>query len=373
MANILVIDDDQDILRLLEFTLRRGGHTVTTATDGAQGLDVVQTSPPDLVVADVMMPKMTGYEFCKQVRANPQMADLPIIIFSARFQAIDKKTAMAAGATDYMPKSTSSDALVQRIAELLPDKAASPAQESGYTIGFFSLRGGSGVTSLAVNAAVALALMKKKQIALIDMVPFGGHTTLMLGARPTSNIVEALSTAGTLSISTVKKYIIRHNSGVDLLASSLNFEHQFSTRNNKFDKLIAVLKPHYPFTIFDMSRFSLNAETANIWKNLDKVAIVLTPDMPSLQSVAMTLQGLAWLGIPPANIALILNQTIPQNALTLETIKKAVKRPITGIIPFEPEMLKAVNSGRPLMLQNPNTKGAAAIGQMANTLISTKK
>lgn len=373
MANILVIDDDQDILRLLEFTLRRVGHTVITATDGAQGLAEVKTSPPDLVVADVMMPKMTGYEFCKQMRANPQTATLPIIIFSARFQPIDKKTALQAGATDYLPKSTSSDALVKRIAELLPGETPAPTGEPGYTIGFFSLRGGTGVTSLAVNVAVALALLKKKQIALIDLVPFGGHTTLMLGTRPTSNIVEAMSTPAPLSIDIIRKHIIRHKSGVDLLASSLNFEHQFSPRNNQLDKLITVLKPNYPITIFDMSRFSLEADSANIWKKLDKVALVLTPDMPSLQSTAMALQGLAWLGIPPGNIALIVNQTIPQNMLAIDIIKKTVKRPITSIVPYEPEMLKAVNSGQPLIRPNANSKGAAAIVQLAKTLTAAER
>ena len=119
MANILVIDDDRDILRLLEFALNRAGHDVIIASDGQQGLAELEAQKPDLIVADIMMPKMTGYDFCKQVRASSGAVDIPIIIFSARFQPVDKQTALQAGATDYLPKSISPDALVKRIEELL--------------------------------------------------------------------------------------------------------------------------------------------------------------------------------------------------------------------------------------------------------------
>ena len=98
MANILVIDDDKNILRLLEFTLKRAGHTIVTCVDGMQGLAQAEAQKPDLIVADVMMPNMTGYEFCKQARGKPTLKETPIIVFSARFQPIDKQTALKAGA-----------------------------------------------------------------------------------------------------------------------------------------------------------------------------------------------------------------------------------------------------------------------------------
>ncbi|HXW00707.1 MAG TPA: response regulator, partial [Anaerolineae bacterium] len=126
MANILLVDDDKNILRLLEFTLKRAGHSVMMCDDGVQGLAQVKAQPPDLIVADVMMPKMTGYEFCKQVRTKLELKDIPIIMFSARFQPVDKQTALDAGATDYLSKSTSPDTLLHRISELLP--AQQPAK-----------------------------------------------------------------------------------------------------------------------------------------------------------------------------------------------------------------------------------------------------
>jgi DNA-binding response OmpR family regulator len=119
MANILIVDDDKDILRMLEFALKRAGHEAITTVSGADGLEIIKSTPPHLIIADVMMPGMTGYEFTRQVRQLPDFAELPIVIYSARFQSIDKKTALDAGATEYMPKSTTPSELIKRIDELL--------------------------------------------------------------------------------------------------------------------------------------------------------------------------------------------------------------------------------------------------------------
>jgi CheY-like chemotaxis protein/MinD-like ATPase involved in chromosome partitioning or flagellar assembly len=367
MAKILIIDDDQDILRLLEFTLKRVGHQVTAATDGVHGLEMVEADKPDLVVADVMMPRMTGYEFCKRVRARPGAGDIPIIVFSARFQPIDKQTALQAGATDYLPKSTSPDILIKRIKELLP---ASETGDSGnLVIGFFSLKGGAGVTTLAANTAMALAMVKKAAVALVDMAQVGGHTALLLGLRPSSHLAGALASAKLLSTDSLKPHIIEHKTGVHLLASALSFEHQFSDHSSQLGNLMTVLKNNYSFSVLDMSRLPLAEHTAAIWQNLDKVALVLSPDMPSLQSTAMGLQGLAWLGVPPQKIALVVNQTMVQPPLTLETIIKAVKRPVAAAIPFEPEIIKAANNSKPLLLSSQKSPGAAAIARLASILV----
>lgn len=368
MANILVVDDDKNILRLLEFTLKRAGHTVTISDDGLQGLAQVKAQPPDLIVADVMMPKMTGYEFCKQVRTKLGLKDTPIIMFSARFQPVDRQTALDAGATDYLPKSTSPDVLIHRITELLP--AQQPSKATQATMGLFSLRGGTGVTSLAVNLALALALTKKTQTALIDLTPLGGHAALMLGVRPTSSVADALfASKDEVTLDTVKPHFIQHSTGVQILASALNYDHLLHLNDNRLEQLVAVLKTGFPYTIFDIPHI-LEPRFAPTLYLFDKVALVLSPDMPSLQSAAMALQGLNRLGIADNKIVLVVNNTLSQGALPIEMIQKTVKRPILANIPFEPEMIKAVNSGKPLLLSSPQSAAAAAIAKLANALLS---
>ncbi len=367
MAKILIVDDDKDILRLLEFALKRSGYSVLACPDGIQGLAAVEAQKPDLIVADVMMPKMTGYDFCKQVRAKPEGKEIPIIVFSARFQPIDKQTALDAGATDYLPKSTSPDVLLQHITELL---AGAGQSVTWAVIGFFSLRGGTGVTSLAINSAIAMTLIQKTKVALIDLTPLGGHAALMLGLRPTSSVVDALSTSGNnLSLDSIRPHFIEHRSGVQLLASTLNYEHQLSAYDNRLEQLVTTLKSGFAFTIFDIPHI-LEPRLAPILKLFDKISLVLSPDVPSLQSTAMALQGLTRLGIPDNKIMLVVNQVAPQSSLPVETIQKAVKRPIAANIPFEPDMIKAVNNGKPLILSSPKSAGAGAIVQLANRLLN---
>jgi len=369
MANILIVDDDKDILRLLEFTLKRAGHTTISCTDGMQGLTQAEDKIPDLIVCDVMMPKMTGYEFCKKARANDDLKEVPIIIFSARFQPVDRQTALDAGATDYLPKSTSPDALLKRISELLPDTASAKPTARGM-IGVFSLRGGAGVTSLAVNLSVGLALAQKTKVSLVDLALLGGHAALMLGLRPTSSVPRLLSSVtGNFTPSAMQPHFMQHNSGVQLLASAPAFGQSFSLTDDRLLHLIRGLKNAFPLAILDVPHI-LEQHFSPALQFLDKIVLVLTPDMPSVQSTAIALQGLVKLGMEDKKIVLVLNHVTSQNVLPAETIQKAIKRQIQASIPFEPDMTKAVNSGKPLLLSSPKSAGAAAIGKLTRTLLT---
>jgi Flp pilus assembly CpaE family ATPase len=368
MANILVIDDDKNILRLLEFTIKRSGHTIITSEDGLQGLAQAEAQPPDLIVADVMMPNMTGYDFCKQARTKPALKDVPIIIFSARFQPIDKQTALDAGATDYLPKTTSPDALIGRINELIAGPAK-PAVKQGI-VGLFSLRGGAGVTSLSVNLAAYLAQSQQTRTLLIDLARLGGHAALMLGLRPAGNIAQLLeSTQGEVVPKAIQPHITQHNSGVYLLASSHVYGHELSLTDGRLQQLLTIMKSGFPFVVLDIPH-SMEPQFAPTLQLFDKIAVVISPDMPSLQSTAIALQSLSRLGVPDGKIALVVNQVIPQGALPTETIQKAIKRPVAATIPFDPEMVKSVNSGKPLLLSNPQSPAAMAISGVAGKLLS---
>lgn len=367
MANILVVDDDKNILRLLEFSLKRVGHTVIICDDGVQGLAEVKARPPDLIVADVMMPKLTGYEFCKQVRTNLGLTELPIIMFSARFQPIDKQTALDAGATDYMSKSTSPDVLIARINELLPARPAGPATQTA--IGLFSLRGGTGVTSLAVNLALALTLTKKTPTPLVDLAPLGGHTALMLGLRPTSSVADALfASKDDIALETIKPHFIQHPSGVQLLASALNYDHLLYLGDKRLEQLITTLKLSFPYAVVDIPPL-LEPRSGAMLQLFDKIVLVLAPDMPSLQSVAVALQGMVRLGVADNKIVVVINNILPYGGLPLEIIQKTLKRPVLASIPYEADMVKAVNSGKPLLLSSPQSPAAAAIAKLASSLL----
>jgi DNA-binding response OmpR family regulator len=119
MAHILVADDDRDIRELITFTLMFVGHKVTQAANGEEALALAQQIKPDLILTDVRMPKMTGYQLCQALRALDEFKSLPIIILSAKGQDDEIEMGKNSGATDYILKPFPPNVLQQRVAELL--------------------------------------------------------------------------------------------------------------------------------------------------------------------------------------------------------------------------------------------------------------
>jgi diguanylate cyclase (GGDEF)-like protein len=121
--NVLVVDDDPDKLMLLKIALQTAGYNVCTATDGEEGLAAVNTYQPDLIITDVMMPRMDGYDLARRIRANPQTKFIPIIIQSAaRHEAGDIRRGAEVGALGYITDPTDLDLLLARARTLLDFK-----------------------------------------------------------------------------------------------------------------------------------------------------------------------------------------------------------------------------------------------------------
>jgi DNA-binding response OmpR family regulator len=119
MARILVAEDERDIRELIGFTLRHHGHTVLTAPNGEEALALALRELPDLVLLDIRMPRLTGYDVCRRLRAEPSTRDIPIAFLSAKGQEAEIQAGMDAGATDYILKPFAPDQLINRVALLL--------------------------------------------------------------------------------------------------------------------------------------------------------------------------------------------------------------------------------------------------------------
>jgi two-component system alkaline phosphatase synthesis response regulator PhoP len=121
---ILVIEDDPATLRLVDYSLKQEGYEVITATNGLDGLRKALGESPDLVILDVMLPGLDGFEICYRLRAEPATAKLPIMMFSAKAQEIDKDTGTRVGADDYLTKPSAPEDIVSHVAKLLEKKTA---------------------------------------------------------------------------------------------------------------------------------------------------------------------------------------------------------------------------------------------------------
>ena len=119
MNRVLVVDDDADIRELVTFKLQQAGYAVEAAADGQLGLDAALANTPDLILLDLMMPKLSGIEVCRLLRDNDATADTPVILFTAKAQEADVQRGFSAGADDYIVKPFSPRELITRVQAVL--------------------------------------------------------------------------------------------------------------------------------------------------------------------------------------------------------------------------------------------------------------
>jgi len=119
MAKILIADDERDIRELIGFTLRFASHEVITAKDGEEALRMAEQEKPDLVLLGVRMPKMTGYETCRQLKMDPELKNIPVVFISAKGQESEIQAGLNAGAVEYVLKPFAPNDLAARVNEIL--------------------------------------------------------------------------------------------------------------------------------------------------------------------------------------------------------------------------------------------------------------
>jgi len=124
-GRILVVDDEIYIVHILDFSLGMEGYEVLTALDGEQALERLKSDKPDLIVLDIMMPKVDGYEVCRAIKGDPATQHIPVILLSAKGRNVDQKMGFDVGADDYITKPFSPRKLVERINALLGQAVSS--------------------------------------------------------------------------------------------------------------------------------------------------------------------------------------------------------------------------------------------------------
>jgi DNA-binding response OmpR family regulator len=119
MAKILIADDERDIRDLVAFALRFAGYEVLTTSNGEEAVRAVLEDAPDLILLDVRMPRMTGYEACRLIKEQPGTQDIPIVFLSAKGQEAEVNAGLQLGAVEYIVKPFSPDDLLMRVKAIL--------------------------------------------------------------------------------------------------------------------------------------------------------------------------------------------------------------------------------------------------------------
>lgn len=123
-TKILCIEDNEQNLYLVTFILEKHGYEVCAATDGQQGIDLAATLKPDLILLDIQLPRMDGYAVARRLRANPDLATIPIVAVTSYAMAGDRDKALNAGCSGYIEKPINPDTFMQQVEQHLPRRKA---------------------------------------------------------------------------------------------------------------------------------------------------------------------------------------------------------------------------------------------------------
>jgi CheY-like chemotaxis protein/MinD-like ATPase involved in chromosome partitioning or flagellar assembly len=226
---ILIIDDDVDTLKLVGLMLQKQGYKIIAASDGEHGLTEAEAENPDLILLDVMMPEMDGYEVAKRLRANPLTANTPILMFTAKTQLDDKVSGFEAGADDYLTKPTHPTELIAHVKALLArsskgkvSTAPLRTEKRSLTIGVLAPRGGLGVSSVVVNLGHALRLSTNTDVIVAELRPGMGTIGPDMGEPNPKDLTELLSAnISDMTRQKVGEKLYTHETGLRILFGSV--------------------------------------------------------------------------------------------------------------------------------------------------------
>src|SRR6186713_1289711 len=213
-AKILVVDDDPNVQRLLQYTLKQEGYEVVSAVDGAEGFRLWGAELPDMILLDVMLPKLDGYQVAQKIRAEEaEGSHIPIIMLTAEREVEQKVRGLRAGADDYLIKPFHPAELLARIKSLLarfaPKELMLARPPLGRVHAFYGAKGGVGTTTIAINAAIALHGLGRRVCLVDGNLQFGDHRVFLDLGLDRKSLVDLVS-APSIDQDLVKSIVITH-------------------------------------------------------------------------------------------------------------------------------------------------------------------
>jgi pilus assembly protein CpaE len=372
-SKVLVVDDDRLTLTIVEDTLRESGLEVETAQSGQEALQKVAVFDPDLIVLDVVMPGLDGFEVARRLRKDSRRALTPIIMLTTKGGISDKMTAFQAGADDYITKPFDPVELELRVkAHLARTRAALGVQRPrprAKVITFFSLRGGCGVTSLAVNFAVSLAQIWQVEVPLLDLSLESGHAALMLDLRPKYTLGElGREELSGIEPSLVQGYLAAHESGLRVLAAPKRAEDSSLVTPSLVETVLAALREEFEYVVIDTPS-ALTDVTLATFDMSDLIVLVVTPEIAGVKVTVNTLDIFATLGYAHERVLVVVNHVFPKGGLPTESIESSLRASIVDGIPYDyVAFVEAINKGVPFVLGRPASQVATEVERLAYQL-----
>ncbi|RRR68384.1 MAG: response regulator [Candidatus Viridilinea halotolerans] len=347
---ILQVDDDPMMLVYVGRILRTAGYEVVTATKGSEALERLESLHPDLVLLDVLMPDLDGYEVCRRIRRQPAFARLPILMLTGHNTLTERIKGFEAGADNYLSKPVNPEELQVLVKVLLQRQQMTliAPKELARTIAVFSLRGGVGVSSVAVNLSAGLALLWNERVALVDLALANGQAALMLDVPPRNTWADlAHVPTEEIDAAMIDLVMQNHSSGVRVLAAPSRLELNELITGAKVSQVLNLLKATYCYLVLDLPHDFNEPSLAGL-DSADQIILVVAPELASVRAASSALKVFASLNYPDERIKLCLNWTFERNGLARKEIESSLGQAFDIILPFAPDhFINAINTGVP--------------------------
>ena len=372
-AKILVVDDDPNVQRLLQYTLKQEGYEVLIAADGVEGHRLWVVEAPDLVLLDVLLPKLDGYQVAARIRAEePPNAHVPIIMLTAEREVEQKVRGLRAGADDYLIKPFHPAELLARIKSLLarfaPRELLLAKPPLGRVLAFYPAKGGVGSTTISINAAIALHRELGRKVCLVDgNLQFGDHRVFLDLGLDRKSIVDVVS-APTIDADLIKTVLVKHDSGIDLLLAPPSPETAELVHSDHLPQIAELLRSMYDYVLIDVDK-RLDDVNLGVFEAAEIVFVVMTADLSCLKNVRLILETMNHLGYPASKVQLVLNRSNAFTGISVKNAEGALRRTIDHQVVNEYRgAISALNSGAPFMFTKADSALGGSLLQFARTI-----
>ncbi len=345
---ILVVDDDIETLRLITIMLQRQGFQILTASNGSQAIALTNAEMPALIVLDIMMPDLDGYEVTKEIRKNPKTSHVPVLMFTARGQVEDKVTGYEVGADDYLSKPVHPAELVAHIKSLLGrTKTRTPSpQQKGYAIAVVAPHGGIGASTITLNLAISCYMETRKPITAVEMRPGHGSWVMDLGLQETKRLENLLGISDEMiDAEAIEREMIETSYGVKLLAASSQLDAlQYMRAEKQMNQIVKELAHMAPLVLLDMGDCYL-PDTVNLLSLCDEVLLVTEPYPWTIPLTCQRIKELRSYGFGTLRpLTVVMNNRIRSDLMLTQTeMTEKIGEPIIIGFPPSPEIAYQAN------------------------------
>lgn len=371
---ILVVDDDLETLRLVGLMLQRQGYEIVAASNGAQAITSAKAELPDLILLDVMMPDMDGYEVTRNLRAHPPTANIPILMFTAKAQVDDKVAGYEAGVDDYLTKPTHPAELTAHVKVLLsrssrPRLSTAPLSV-GQIVGVVSAKGGLGVSSIVINTAVGICQKMKASVIALELRPGQGTWGPDLAINRQDGLGRLLQMKPEeISLEIVERELITLPTGPRVLCSSIHLkEAELIHAIPQIEMVINRLAAMAQMVLIDIGNITF-PDAEKILSHCNELLLVIEPHPTGIVRSKAMIEDLAEMGFGRSRLLtpVLVNRVRSDMQLSWTQVQDSLGLPINHVISPAPEIaFQAVTRYIPIILVQPGGLASQQLQKLAD-------